>query len=367
MRQGKEKEVKTIIACVFLLLMGLSTILVLSANGKTVKQDIDMEKSEKSPEFREFAVNLALTTNQFRLKAAGKTSEAISQFGTPECVDLWNKDFKSMFDSKEMELGDFFSNAILLIGRINNFHAVAAFYNPWSDGLCLTAWRQENDKFRMIRLIFVSGESWRSEVLDPNSPPLPKWQQSGKTVARALLVPYTETVKLFDRDYPIDGEFQFLPHRLRKIVQKDKQEKEVHVLRRRMGFRMLMFKEFIQSTAGTETYILKQKAVEIKNLIASGNREAVEAMIKGMQSPMMVDGLFNASASVRKRFSYNCMMLKGARGIVTMVNPELPQWFVILYIDLDVDNQQGLLDSVEMHKFELLKHLESAPEAKDDK
>lgn len=344
-------------ALFFVLLINvLSNQVTVASLNEVRRQDFNMEM-DKSPEFKRYAVELTLTANRFRLKAAGKATEAISQFGTRECARLWDTDVKPLFTSIDMELGDFFSNAVLLIGRIDGFRAVVAFYNPWSDGLCLTEWGRQSSKLEIRQTLFLTGETWRGELSDPNEHYLPKWQRSGETLARALMDPYTETTRLFDRDYPIDGEFLLFPERLQGIQSEDGQRDQLGVLRSRLEFRMVMFKEFLEAPAESDTGLLRRTAVSINRMISSGKKDELEALVKGRQSQAMMDGLFNASESVRSRLSYNCMMLQGNRGIVTMVNPLYPQWFVVLYIDIDVQDGQGLLDSLEMHKFELLKHM----------
>ena len=182
---------------------------------------------------------------------------------------------------------------------------------------------------------------------------MPKWQVSGKTIARALKDPYVKTVEIFDENYPLDGEFQFLFEGINNVGQE--QEKEIGILRKRFGFRMLMFNEFIGSEEGSEVYVLKSGAVEINNLISDGKRDEVESMIKGKQSEMMLDGLFEADVAFRGRLAYSLIMMQGNRGIVFLSNPEMPQFFVLLYID--IINNQSVLDSIEMHKLEALKAL----------
>ena len=340
------------------LVVFLNLVAHVFAEQKNVEQGINMTTENTISQTKLFATKLVFTADHFRMKAADKISDALSQFGSENCRNLWEKNFKSLFDSSEIELADFFSNAIILVGCIENFHATVAYYNPWSDTMCITEWKGENDS-KMLNLIFLTGDTWRGESIDSNALPLPIWQRSGKTIARALQKPYMDTVSLFDITYPIFGGYKFLPDRLKGIDQAKFQEKEIALIRQRISVRMLMFKEFIEAKPDTTTGLLRNAARNINELIAAGKKEELSGMIKGKQDSAMLDSIFIASEDTRKRFSYNCIMLKGKRGIVTLANPRYPQWFIVLYIDINDENKTWSLDSIEMYKFELLKNLDA--------
>ena len=314
-----------------LFVCALVTVLLSPSFGKRISgQDTDFEI--KKDKFKAFALKVTKTANLFRLRAAIVTSLAFNRFGSKSCIKHWHKDIQPLFDTQELDLREFFGNAVILLGCLDRDKAVVGFYNPWIDGIVVSEWYSSDTGIKMDRFFFSSGESIRQEEIEYPKGVIPLWQRSDLTIARAFVLPYLNTTDRFEQEYLLTGQSHFLPGHLERIARGENQKKEIQLLKKRLRLRMLMFQEFIQAEEHSKTYLLKQKAIDVKKLIQQDKRAELEAMITGKQSEMMLDALFNEGAVLNADLGYNCILLKENHGAVILVNPRAPQWFIALYI-----------------------------------
>ena len=339
----------TVIA--FLVVMGVG--IAIAASNDKKKEDvehIDTENNMKQSKLEEYKAKVILTAYWFRLKASSQPNQAIKMFATPECSESWPNTITPMFEESEKQWGDFFCYALNFIGRVEENKAVIAFYNPWLDAVLLSEWSGPEKDLKMARFVICSGETWRSEPVDPNNPPLPKWRQGNKPLAQAVGRVFTEFARVFDAEYPVKDKFMFLVPNFKALAEKENQAKEIAITKKRMKLRAQRFKNFLAASPDSDTATMGILASKVRELIKLGNKAGLELMIKGKQNTAMLDLLFKSGAKYRRRLTYNSFFFKDKQGVVTLVNAIFPDGFIIL--NLSINGDQGQLDNIEAHKFE---------------
>jgi len=322
-------------------------------NGVAVPLSVEeiesVEKQEKVS-LEQYTARVALSAFSFRRVASAKPTQAMEQFALPGCLESWKSNIQVLFDEPELEWGDFFCYALNFIGRVEQNKAVVAFYNPWLDAVLLSEWSGSEKNLKITRFVLSSGESWRNEAVDSNNLPLVKWQQGNKPLAEAIGGVFAEFARVFDSEYPIKGEFVFLVPSLKTLAEKEKQAKEITIIKKRMELRDKKFKDFLKAKPNSDTATMGILASEVRKLIQTGNRAELELMIKGKQNQAMLDFVFRSSAKYRKKLTYNSILLKDREGIVTLVNAIFPDGFIIL--NMSIEGNSARLDNIEAHKFE---------------
>lgn len=107
-------------------------------------------------------LTLAAQLNVFRLSAGFKVSRAIEVWAGPKFQAKWQLEVQPLFAGKgdQQQLHDFFSSAVVLLGRTGDAgRGVAGFYNPWQDGLLLIAVGPGTEHPVLEDFCFIAGET----------------------------------------------------------------------------------------------------------------------------------------------------------------------------------------------------------------
>ena len=80
----------------------------------------DMEKLDSDPELQKYVLKLTFAANNFRMTASSDFQKALEKYCTQQCQQEWHENFQKYFIKQKIHLADFFSGAILLLGRFDN-------------------------------------------------------------------------------------------------------------------------------------------------------------------------------------------------------------------------------------------------------
>jgi hypothetical protein len=265
----------------------------------------------------------AAVANRFRMEAAADIDAAVKNWGDPAFAIKWRKDVMSLFGDKEkIEWHDFFSSAVLWVGRVTEKEAVAAFYNPWMDGLLLAVAKLDGKSSRLTDFCLVSGESWRRQP--PAGPEDVLALYEGReilTIALAKL--YAGTIAVFNKHYPLEAETALLPPAAENLP--GKPGEEVALIKARMLARMSMYKKLFSPP---NRHVVDAAGGLIKR-IKAGDAKQLKAYLA---DPAMADAVCALPFQVRGDMGPNYFARSERGAIVALVNAEAPRWFVVAQI-----------------------------------
>jgi len=344
----KKKPAGKILCCLMMSAVFVSaqevTVSGKESTGKGAGQ-VEMSMTQK-----EVVAKLMLTAHQFRLRAVSSPDVAIKAGASSECYSDWADDIKPLFVESEKQWGDFFSYALNFVGRVESNRAVVAFYNPWVDTVLMSEWNLVDGNYKMRRMAVCCGETWRGEPFGASVSAVPKWEQRGAPVARAVGETFSEFSRTFDTNYPATGKFVFIAPGFAGLDSKVRQKAEIDVVIKRMNSRADRVRSLQKEGAQSDIAQMSILASKARDLIRQGNRAELASMVKGKQNDAMLDLLFKSDSKYRSRLAYCSVSFAGGRGSFVLADPVFPNGFVIL--NAGVQPGGAILDSVEAHKFE---------------
>ena len=281
--------------------------------------------------------------DRFRLEAASNAKDAVARHGIEGFPEKWAENVEPHFRGEEWRLTHFLAYSVILVGRADPPKCVVAFYNPWVDGLLLTAWRDRPaDGWKATDFTFCLGEALRGEKTD--DPTCPAWMKSGKPIARSVIEVCRGTVSAFQKHFPWAGPFEY-PVIKAPIVF----HTELSTLKARMKFSLAYLSERAMTPERREG--LDQRLREAMPVLARGDKGAILALTSKDQDPYVAETICLLPPNIREGFaphwavgvpltawrpgatapvaSNQCHMTA-----VVLSNAEMPRWFILLFVDL---------------------------------
>jgi hypothetical protein len=327
-------------------------IVAVSFTNTTGAEDISVSK-EDSEQNKQLMGAIGFA-NGFRYAAAtGDLESRVDSLASPQFASKWGTKIRPYFKDQSIHWEDFFSSAIIFVGRFEGTKAVVTFYNPWSDGALILGIDWE--KLQIIDGVATTGETIRDEPLDEKSV-FPIWQRSQSSLALSLSPVYTRTEKAIDKLFPIDGPFEVIPSDLQKRL--GSQELELMPLKIRMMGRVEMFEKLISGAKKSIEGQTREKLGPLALAIKTGSKEAFVQAVSPAQQDRMTDTIFELPPTVLGRMAPNFYLGNADGAVVALVNPEVPQWFLSVHFKID---GKGVVyaESVELYRFDLLNLLAS--------
>lgn len=307
-------------------------------------------------ELQKMTLRFANATNTFRLDAAGDLAEALKTWTAIPVQERWEKEVTPYFEGQEVHWLDFFSSAIILIGRVQANQAVIGFYNPWIDGMVLTGWTCTGDAtITMEEFAIVSGESWRGAAIDETCL-LSEWERATSRLPNALKGTYTRTIQIFNEEYALAAPYQLLSEAIGERLQGP--EIELTPLKYRMINRMAMFRDYLDPEAQTpeaaEVLVAVKRAMEV--LSQDDPEVLMTAVVAEHQDKELVETIFTLPLDLREELAPNFLLHRPEGAITALVDPAHPRWFIL--VSFLVKDGEVRIDSMEPYDFEVLEILE---------
>ena len=274
---------------------------------------------------------LASEMNTFRLSAGAMTARAIEVWASPEFQAKWAKEVMPLFPepADRQQLHDFFSSAVVLLGRTADGSGVAGFYNPWQDGLLLIAAAPGKEHPTLTNFCFIAGETWRGEKVATAEDILALYALK-EPLTIALARRYSATVEKFNRLYPVQAPFVFLPDELKPQI--GPTGEELAPIKGRMLYRAKMFRTLFEK----ENRGAVQVAKNLRTLLPAGNEASLRAYLSPQQNATMLETICKIPGLLRRNLAPNYFVHNPAAGgsIMALVNSEMPLWvFAVQILD----------------------------------
>ena len=310
----------------FALLIVVCVLSVMSNNGWAESQvgTTNMNEDAKAAIF-----NLAAQMNVFRLSAGFDVDRAIQVWATKTFSERWNQEVAVGFKESgaKNQLRDFFSSAVVMIGRCQEGKAVVLFYNPWADGLLLLAVEPGKERPSIVDFQFMAGESWRKE-----SPKIAGDFLSLYTAKEPLLVAlarrYAAVEQRFNAEYPVKESFGFLPPAVKADAGKNAEELPPIVIR--LAYRQRMFAVLMSKDNQDTIKVIH----DLRKIFAAANTQGLIDFLSPKQNAEMLQNVSLLPAMMVKNMSpnYFTKAADGNSSLIGLVNADMPRWFLTVRI-----------------------------------
>lgn len=275
-------------------------------------------------------LTLAAQINVFRLSAGYKTSKAIEVWASTQFQVKWAQEVEPLFagSGDQQQLQDFFSSAVVLLGRTgDDGRGVAAFYNPWQDGLLLLAVGPGTEHPVLEDFCFIAGETWRQETVKTGEDILALYQLK-EPLTITLARKYAATVDKFNRLYPLNDPFTFLPAEAKAGV--GRTSEELAPIRGRMLYRAKMFRALFEK----DNLNVVRAAKELRTLLPAGDEGKLLAYLSPKQNGEMLHTICQMPPLLRHNLAPNYFVKNPATGgsLMALVNSEMPRWVFAVQI-----------------------------------
>jgi hypothetical protein len=269
-------------------------------------------------------LTLAAQMNVFRLSAGFNATRAVDVWANDNFKSKWGREVMPLFplDQDQQQLHDFFSSAVVLLGRTgDDGRGVAAFYNPWQDGLLLLAVGPGTEHPVLEDFCFIAGETWRQETVKTGEDILALYQLK-EPLTITLARKYAATVDKFNRLYPLNDPFIFLPDEAKAGV--GRTSVELAPIRGRMLYRAKMFRALFEK----DNLNVVRAAKELRTLLPAGDEGKLLAYLSPKQNGEMLHTICQMPPLLRHNLAPNYFVKNPATGgsIMALVNSEMPRW-----------------------------------------
>jgi hypothetical protein len=268
--------------------------------------------------------NLAAQLNVFRLSAGFNTARAIEVWGSFNFQTKWQKEVMPLFPATNdvQQLHDFFSSAVVLLGRTDNIgQGVAGFYNPWLDGLLLIKVGPGAEHPVLEDFCFIAGETWRGETVKTGDDILALYQIK-EPLTITLARKYAPTVDKFNRLYPVDAPCELLPEAARPGLGGTREE--LAPIKGRMLYRAKMFRALFEK----DNLPVVRAAKELRALLPEGDESKLMVYLSPDQNGEMLHTICQMPPLLRRNLAPNYFVKNPATrsSIMALVNSEMPRW-----------------------------------------
>ena len=282
-------------------------------------------KTPGDDHLRPLLLEIVKAADRFRVQAASNAKDAIARHGIEGFPEKWAQDVDPHFRGEEWQLTHFFAYSVILVGRADPPKCVVAFYNPWVDGVLLTAWRDRRaDGWKATDFLFCLGETLRGEK--PSDSLCPAWLKSGKPAAGSVIEVCGRTVSAFQKTFPLEGSFQYpvieapaVPHT------------ELSTLKARMKFSLAYVNG--RAVAAERREALDKALREAIPVLARGDKGAILALTSKDQDPYVAETICMLPQNIREGFVPHWAIEQPPMIAVVLSNAEIPRWFVLLFLD----------------------------------
>ena len=267
---------------------------------------------------------LAAEMNVFRLSAGFDADRAIEVWASPQFQAKWRQEVLPLFPEKadRQQIYDFFSSAVVLLGRVgDDGRGVAGFYNPWQDGLLLISVSPGKEHPTLEDFCFIAGESWRGETVKTGEDVLALYILK-EPLTITLARKYAATIDKFNRIYPVNAPFVFLPDEAKAGV--GRTSVELAPIRGRMLYRAKMFRALFEK----DNLNVVRAAKELRTLLPEGDESKLLAYLSPAQNAQMLHTICQMPAVLRHNLAPNYFVKNTANGssIMALVDSEMPRW-----------------------------------------
>jgi hypothetical protein len=291
--------------------------------------------------------NLAAQMNVFRLSAGFDTDRAIQVWASPAFRTKWEQEVAVGFKdaATKNQLPDFFSSAVVMIGRCQDGKAVTLFYNPWADGLLLISVAPGREKPVLVDFQFITGESWRKESPQTAEAFLSLYTAK-EPLLKLLARKYAAVEQRFNKEYPVQAPFEFLPPSVKADASRNGDELKPMVMR--LAYRQHMFSVLFSKDNTAAVGVVR----DLRKLFAAPNVNELTAYLSPTQNAAMLQSVSQLPAAMLKNMSPN-YFAKAADGkscLVGLVNADTPRWFMAVRI---IPGASGVKPEVTLEVFDL--------------
>lgn len=305
-------------------------------------------------EIKVAALDLTGTANHFRLMAGANLGKAAKTFLSPEAQARWDKVITPTAQKQAALWNDFFAQAVIWPSCLGKEHGVAGLYNPWADALMLTAWGGRGAEWKMADFVFVSGESFRGEEITAAGG-APAWLREKGDLRVALARQYHGTLAVYNEAYPLAGELDLLPGKVRGKL-KTGPAVEWTLIEIRLLHRIEMYQAWLLAKdEKAPEKVLAAKAASFKDALVKGDRDALQALFPKEQDAGIIKTATLVPQEIRQNMVPVFYLRREADAVIIYSSPAWPRYYLPLY--LTYNQGAASLAGVQVCEFEASKLL----------
>lgn len=311
--------------------------------ASAAKDDMAKKRDQQPLVIQRQLIALDKPVNIFRLLGGAKPQDIPKQFLSEKVRGAWDKEFVTYFGPKPMGVMDFFAGAVVWLAGLGQDRGVAAFYNPWSDLLLVTDWRQSKGDWRVSDFAAITGETLRGEQLADDSV-VPSWQRAQNAAAGVVLAQYyASTFEAFNKLCPVVSPKPVSLKTVTKAVSDRNKEIAFFVVRQQR--RMAMFAKYYQAAEGDKAKLVREEIAKLEDVIAKGDGASLSSMLE-KKRPAELENIMSLPEGVRRGFQEMVYLESGDRALVALVPPRSTNWYALAH--LRISGQKADIESLEL-------------------
>lgn len=286
--------------------------------------------------------------NDFRLLAAAQLQPALDRFASSAMREQWEREIAPFFKGDEDQWNEFFSNAVIMSGRLTPARAVVIFYNVWSDVALVCG--VDLAQRKITEFFVLGGERFRGEDYHEKSG-LPAWMRLDASLAHAIARAYSPTEKAIAALYPLEAPYELLPAGLkRRLVT---QKEELLPVKIRMHERVGALVRFVADKTDPEAQALLPLLLKLLQSLKKGDVAAFARLVSPAQDRQLQADIFNLPAELRTRMGPCFYFQRPAGAVCALSSPTAPGWFLTVHFTRSAPAQYRL-DRVELYNLNLI-------------
>lgn len=302
------------------------------------------DKPKADVQTKKSLLTFAANANAFRQVAAADPDRAVKTFGNAEFRKKWAGDAAGLFKSKAEKniLRDVFSGAVVLVGRSSADRAVGCLYSPWLDAVVLLGMEiDKSGKLSMIDYRLVAGESWRNEK-GVDAAKIMSLYTTGGPLVDVLADHYHETVKVFNENYPLEGEYRIVPDSLKDRIG-DTVEEATPMLARR-ACRLQMYRNYFSEG----NFELIKSVRTLRGLLKEGDQAKLSAFLSPRQDAEMLKTICILPPDLRDGVATVYFTEDKKMAVIALVDSASPRWVFVAEVKKDAAARNIHIDALDL-------------------
>lgn len=329
-------------------------VAVLVASSRLFAQDGNPPAKQPTSAREQELAELAVAADFLRLEAGADCTKAMATRTCQGMCDAWQEQVGKFFRDDPDDIQGFFRSSVILLGRVRDNRGVVGMYNPWLDGVLLTAWEKfAADGWKAVRFVWMSGATFRGEDFGETEY-CPVWVGKKGPLSSSVIDVSNATAKAFEKRFPIDAPFEFpAPPEPKDALM------ELALVQSRMQFRLKCAvdgDDWMEANAP-----VKQALDRLGSLLPRASKEGIIDLASKDQDAIVADSIALIPAGVREAFSATWVFTHEQTGVIVLTNPITPRWFLVVHID---SSKEKPIRSIEFYDFEIMRHARSPEQDK---
>ncbi len=291
-------------------------------------------------------IDLTASANHFRLGAASQP-EDVKLSGVDVFGEKWARETWGQLKGLDLQVSHFFSTSLMMVGRVASDKSVVGFYNPWVDGLLLTAWSERAvDGWRIADFAWLTGETFRLDEAPKGAAAIvPAWLHTGRGLAPSVVELSGKTIERFEKLFPLQAQYEFP---LLKVP--DTPEAELALIKGRMTFRLVYAKEKLAGPLGES---VRAHVENVKRVLLSGDKNRLLALTSPEQNAYVAETIGLLPEQIRRTMNDHWCVVNDKQAVAVLTSSLAPRWFLLVFLNFDQADHP--LRAVNLYDFEAMR------------